>query len=388
CPRTDAVSFGRGFEASFGVCFPCAWLTIAPPLSGDGCTIVHRATTDPLVHAVPGVRPEVVDTTPGRTPVWGDLSLDALGLDLVDDRRVGQGRGVPAFAALGHVLEQATHDLAGPRLGQLGHHRDVARLGDRRDVPGDRGAELVDERAVPLLGVVGALAQDHVGDDRLPRGVVGSAHDRGLGHGVVTHEGRLDLGCGDPVAGAVHDVVDPAEDPQVAVGVPRGAVAGEVVALLGEAGPVGVAVALHIAPDAAEHGGPRLGDHQVALVLRRDLPGVAVDDRDVDARQRAHGGAGLGRGDPGQRGDHDGAGLRLPPGVHDGDGRTADVIAVPAPRLGVDGLADGAEQPDRGQVVPGRDLPAPLHERPDERGRGVVDAHAVLLDDLEVAVLV
>src|SRR5699024_11283013 len=60
--------------------------------SGDGCTIVHRATTDPLVHAVPGVRPEVVDTTPGRTPVWGDLSLDALGLDLVDDRRVGQGR--------------------------------------------------------------------------------------------------------------------------------------------------------------------------------------------------------------------------------------------------------------------------------------------------------
>src|SRR5699024_8397601 len=116
--------------------------------------------------------------------------------------------------------------------------------------------------------------------------------------------------------------------------------------------------------------------------------GVAVDDRDVDARQRAHGGAGLGRGDPGQRGDHDGAGLRLPPGVHDGDGRTADVIAVPAPRLGVDGLADGAEQPDRGQVVPGRDLPAPLHERPDERGRGVVDAHAVLLDDLEVAVLV
>src|SRR5699024_11116586 len=250
-PRAIESASCRGIEASFGVWFPWAWLTIAPPLSGDGCTIVHRATTDPLVHAVPGVRPEVVDTTPGRTPVWGDLSLDALGLDLVDDRRVGQGRGVPAFAALGHVLEQATHDLAGPRLGQLGHHRDVARLGDRRDVPGDRGAELVAERAVPLLGAVGALARDHVGDDRLPRG-------------VVTHEGRLDLGCGDPVAGDVHDVVDPAEDPQVAVGVPLGAVAGEVVALLGEAGPVGVAIALHIAPDAAEHGGPRLGDHQVA----------------------------------------------------------------------------------------------------------------------------
>ena len=39
---------------------------------------------------------------------------------------------------------------------------------------------------------------------------------------------RLDLGGRDPVAGHVHDVVDPAEQPEVAVVVELGAVAGEV----------------------------------------------------------------------------------------------------------------------------------------------------------------
>ncbi|GAA2932672.1 hypothetical protein GCM10020221_30600 [Streptomyces thioluteus] len=36
----------------------------------------------------------------------------------------------------------------------------------------------------------------------------------------------------------------------------------------------------------------------------------------------------------------------------------ADVLAVPDPCLGVDGLADGAEDAQAGEVVPGRDVVA------------------------------
>jgi hypothetical protein len=45
------------------------------------------------------------------------------------------------------------------------------------------------------------------------------------------------------------------------------------------------------------------------------------------------------------------AGLGLPPGVDDRAALAADVAVVPHPRLGVDGLADGAEQAQRRQVV-------------------------------------
>ena len=55
--------------------------------------------------------------------------------------------------------------------------------------------------------------------------------DRGLGHRRVVDQRRLDLGGRDAVARHVHHVVDPAEQPEVAVVVDLGAVAGEVAAL-------------------------------------------------------------------------------------------------------------------------------------------------------------
>jgi hypothetical protein len=83
------------------------------------------------------------------------------------------------------------------------------------------------------LGVL--LAQDDEGDDGLAGGLVVGADDRRLGDLRVADQGRLDLGGGEAVAGDVHDVVDPAEQPDVAVLVLLGAVAGEVV-LLGRSG--------------------------------------------------------------------------------------------------------------------------------------------------------
>ena len=82
----------------------------------------------------------------------------------------------------------------------------------------------------------------HEGGDGLTGALVGPADDGRLGHRRVVDERRLDFEGRDPVAGDVHDVVDPAEQPDVAVVVALGAVTGEVDPLvlvgLGEPAPV------------------------------------------------------------------------------------------------------------------------------------------------------
>src|SRR5690606_5113126 len=174
--------------------------------------------------------------------------------------------------------------------------------------------------------------------------------------------------------------------PDVTVLVALRTVAGEVEAL--EARPVGLLEALRVTPDAAQHARPRLVQDQVAaLAVGVALTGV-VEDVGADAGQRRLGGAGLGRGDAGQRRDHDRAGLGLPPGVHDRAAAATDHAVVPAPCLGVDRLAHAAQQAQGAEVVLRGDVLAPLHRRADRGGRGVEQGDLVLLDDLPPAALV
>ena len=226
-------------------------------------------------------------------------------LELVDDGGIGERRGVAEVAALGDVAQQAAHDLAAAGLGQVRGEVDRLRLGDRADLGGDVIAQVGD---VDLR----AAAQRDVGDDRLPGRRVVGADDGRLGDRRVRHEGALDLGGRDAVAADVHHVVDAAEQPEVAVVVELGAVAGEVAA--GEPAPVRVAVALGIAPDAAQHRRPRVGEREVAAAML-DVVAVVVDDLGADARQRERRRARLDRGRARQRADHDPAGLGLPPRV-------------------------------------------------------------------------
>ena len=183
--------------------------------------------------------------------------------------------------------------------------------------------------------------------------------------------------------GDVHDVVHATEQPEVAVAVTLGAVAREVD--VGVLGPVLLHVPVGIAPDAAQHPGPRLAQHEIAGLRR--LAGL-VEHLGVDAGERSRGRARLERGDSGQRRDEDVAGLRLPPRVHHRAAAAADDLPVPDPRLGIDRLADGAEQAQAREVAALRVLLAPFHERADRRRGRVADRDAVLLDDPPEAVFV
>ena len=149
----------------------------------------------------------------------------------------------------------------------------------------------------------------------------------------------------------IDDVVDTTHEPEIAVGVLACAVAGEVAA--GNVGPVGLLVALGIAVNSARHGGPWLANDEQTAVSRRNtgFPSASLgDDFGLDAEERARGGAGLGGNSAGNGRDHDRTGLGLPPGVDDGAAIVADLLAIPHPRFGVDGLADGAEESKRSSL--------------------------------------
>ena len=209
-------------------------------------------------------------------------------LDGVDHGRVEQGGDVAQRAVVGHVAQEAPHDLAAAGLGQLGREQDLARLGDRADLARHVVAQLADQRlarlalrrrSAPLTVTKATMAWPVVAS--FAPTTAASATAGWLDQRV------LDLGGRDAVARDVHDVVDPAQQPEVAVLVALGAVAGEVAA--GEARPVRLPVALVVAVDAAQHAGPGLGDDEVAALVVADRVAVVVDDVGRDAGEGRHG---------------------------------------------------------------------------------------------------
>jgi hypothetical protein len=112
---------------------------------------------------------------------------------------------------------------------------------------------------------------------------------------------------------------------------------------------------------------------------------AVVVRRPARRRRRAGGAAGLEGVGAGERRDQDAAGLGLPPGVDDGHAPVADVVAVPLPHLGVDRLADAAEQLEARQVAARHHLLALAHQRADRRGRRVELRDLVLVDDVPEA---
>ncbi len=155
----------------------------------------------------------------------------------------------------------------------------------------------------------------------------------------------LDLGGAHAVAGDVDHVVDAAGDPVIAVGVAAAAVAGEVLAGIGLE--IGVDEALMVAIHRAHLARPRIDDAEIAAVGAFEHLALGVDELRLAAEERLGRRARLEPGRAGQRRDENAAGLGLPPGVDDRAAAVADHAVIPFPGLGIDRLADRAEQPQR-----------------------------------------
>src|SRR5207253_11394459 len=108
--------------------------------------------------------------------------------------------------------------------------------------------------------------------------------------------------------------------------------------------PVDLAIAFVVAPDRAEHAGPRFRDGEIAAADFHLVP-FAVEEHRFNAWKRNGRRSGFRGGHAGQRRDHDAAGLRLPPRVDDGTAPAADVLLIPHPCLRIDWLSNRAEEP-------------------------------------------
>ena len=89
------------------------------------------------------------------------------------------------------------------------------------------------------------------GHDALSFDFVGTSHDRRLGDCFVFNKGTFHFGSPQAVAGDVKDVIETADDPEVALLVSTGSVTGSIHAFI--VVPVSVAITLFVAIDAAKH---------------------------------------------------------------------------------------------------------------------------------------
>src|SRR6185437_6416870 len=258
------------------------------------------------------------------------------------------------FLAASDGLQQAAHDFARARLGKIVCETDVIGLGNRTELLGNPVAQLLYQGG----GVAGwtLAAAYHERKHRLALDLVRLADHGGLGDARVRDQSRLDLHGTQTMSRDIEHIVDAPHDPVVAVLVAVCAVAGHVVAVV-EFLPIRGDVAVVVAPDGTQHGRPGLPDDEVAARIgTRNGLALLINDIDIDSRQRLGARARLGIRHSRQRGNHDGAGLRLPPGVHDRTALGADGLVIPDPRFRIDRLADTAQQAQPRQIVLRRQL--------------------------------
>src|SRR5439155_12115221 len=94
----------------------------------------------------------------------------------------------------------------------------------------------------------------------------------------------------------------------------------------------------------------RTGQRQESPTRRQGVAFLVLD-RCFDTRKDTCRRAGLRCRQARQRGDHDRAGLRLPPRIDDGTFLTTDVPVVPDPRLRVDRLANRSKQTQTREIT-------------------------------------
>ena len=120
-----------------------------------------------------------------------------------------------------------------------------------------------------------------------------------------------------------------------------------------------------IAIDRAHLARPTVGNTKDAFAFGLgDFVTVTVQHHRLNTKERTGGGAGFeGRG-TGKRGDHDAAGLGLPPGIDDRAFFLADNFVIPFPGFRVDGLTHRAKNAQDDRSAPSTcSLPAPISER-------------------------
>ncbi len=82
-----------------------------------------------------------------------------------------------------------------------------------------------------------------------------------------------------------------------------------------------------------------------------EFPGLRLEDRDIHTKEGEGSRSWLGRGRSWERGDMNRTSFGHPVGVDNGSISTTDMVIVPMPGLGVDGLSNTTDDTQAGEIV-------------------------------------
>src|ERR1035437_1828360 len=327
--------------------------------------------------------------------LWGQLAwlfaaLDFFALDVVadvvDDLGVGKSGDIADVGEVGYTGDHSAHDLSRPGFRHVLDDPDALGSGDFADLAIDG----LDHLVLYLLAGGQSGLQGHVHLHGPAAQLVNYRHGGGLGDLVDGESCGLELFGPEAVPGHVDHVVDPAEDPVIAVGGLYRSVTGKVgpvspvLAVL--VGAVLLVIGLHehvgLAPDGLEDPGPGVADADVASLAAASghFVSVLVIYHRVDPQDRGSATTGFHRVHSGQRASQKATVLGLPPGVDDHGFTFADGVVVPAPHRRLDGLTHGRHVLEV-VVVFGWFVWSELAQHANGRGCGVEDVHPDPLGD-------
>src|SRR4029434_8395699 len=152
----------------------------------------------------------------------------------------------------------------------------------------------------------------------------------------------LDLHGSEAMAGYVDNVVHAPHNPEITVFVFARAVTGKINSF--DLRPVLAFVALVVAPDGAEHGGPGLPDHEVSARVGRNTLAGPIHHVGNDAEERSRCRPRLRGSGSRERGNQCAAGFSLPPCIHNGAAPLPDYLLIPDPGFGIDRLSHGSQE--------------------------------------------
>src|SRR6266516_3726675 len=152
----------------------------------------------------------------------------------------------------------------------------------------------------------------------------------------------FDFRCTQPVAGDIQDIIDPANNPEIAIFITARAIAGEITAF--EFAPILSLVPLLVTVDRAQHRRPRTPDDQFSAHVRPHFVPFFIDNGWFDTEEWKRCATRLRWNCTGKRRDQNRSGFSLPPRIDNGTTRAADVLIIPHPYFRINRFTDCPEQ--------------------------------------------
>ena len=174
--------------------------------------------------------------------------------------------------------KKAAHDFAAAGFRQRIGEADLFRTGEGSNFMADPLTEFFAQNGVVPL----AFFQGDEGADGLAGDLMRLANDGGFGNSRMMDERRFNFHGAEAMTADIHDIVDAAENPMIAIIIAAGGVAREIGA--GYARPVLFFKTFGIAPNSAHHAGPGMFDDEIAFAIVADRYAFGVDDFGDDAR--------------------------------------------------------------------------------------------------------